>query len=48
MVYTYKRPIQPYSMCVNDEGFDSFDSFVEITLDSNKCVESISWTAYTE
>ena len=44
-VYVYKRPLQRYSMCVNDEGFDSY---VEVELDSNKCVESISWNAYTE
>ena len=43
--YVYKRPCQPYSMCVNDEGFDSY---IEIVLDDNKCVESISWNAYTE
>lgn len=43
--YIYKRPIQPYSMCVNDEGFDSY---IEVVLDSSKCVESISWNAYTE
>ena len=44
-VYVYRRPIQPYSMCVCDEGFDSY---IEVSLDDNKCVESISWTAYTE
>ena len=43
--YVYKRPCQPYSMCVNDEGFDSY---VEVVLDESKCVESISWNAYTE
>ena len=44
-VYRYERPCQPYSMCVNDEGFDSY---IEVELDSSKCVESISWNAYTE
>lgn len=44
-VYTYKRPCQPYSMCVTDDGFDSY---IEVVLDSSKCVESISWNAYTE
>ena len=43
--YIYKRPCQPYSMSVNDEGFDSY---VEVVLDESKCVESISWNAYTE
>lgn len=43
--YVFKRPCQPYSLCVNDEGFDSY---VEVMLDKNKCVESISWYAYTE
>ena len=43
--YIYKRPIQPYSMCACDEGFDSY---IEVVLDDSKCVESISWNAYTE
>ena len=43
--YIYKRPIQLYSMCVNDEGFDSY---IEVVFDDSKCVESISWNAYTE
>ena len=43
--YIYKRPIQLYSMCVNEDGFDSY---VEVVLDESKCVESISWNAYTE
>ena len=43
--YVYKRPCQLYSMCVNSEGFDSY---VEVVFDDNKCVEMISWYAYTE
>ena len=43
--YVYKRPCLCFSLFVNDEGFDSY---IEIELDSSKCVESISWNAYTE